>query len=405
MLERAPFKLCPKCSADNALGTLWVGGTSLTRRCKNCGIKIYYELPKLRKKIIYLDQNAISNIFNVSSSKTPKIGNRDFFWRKVSELSRKIFLLQQAVFPLSDIHRDETLVYLHAEALNLTHEMLGGDTSFVDSEAIITAQTIDFLEKFLSGEAPPSVNFDPEDAITGMKDKWISDLHITASMDFSVFAEEIRADRDAISPAYDGLLKHWEERRPTFKEALRVELEGYGIENKRALQLAAGELASAIERGDFNAAMKETSKRIYKQFITLRFYIEKFGIPKSESTSKVFDFWNWKGNYNLPHNKISSYLFAALARRISSGQRNKPSISIFNDFRAISTYAPYVDAMFLDNECANLLNEEPLKTELGLSAKAFSTKTGDNYIGYLEDIETNTPEAVRAWANEIYGLN
>lgn len=69
VLERAPFKLCPKCSTDNALGTLWVGGTSLTRRCKNCGNKIYYELPKLRKKIIYLDQNAISNIFNVSSSK------------------------------------------------------------------------------------------------------------------------------------------------------------------------------------------------------------------------------------------------------------------------------------------------------------------------------------------------
>lgn len=405
VLERAPFKLCPKCSADNAVGTLWIGGTSLTRRCKNCGEKLYYDLPKLRKKVIYLDQNAISNIFNVSESKNPKIGNRDSFWRKISEFSRKIFLLQQAVFPLSDIHRDETLVYLHSEALNLNHEMLGGDVTFVDSETIVTAQTIDFLEKFFAGETSPSTNFDTEDAINGVKDAWISDLHITANMDFSVFAEQIRSDRDAIGPSYDGLVKHWEERRPTFKEALRVELEGYGIENKRALQLVASELGNAIESGDLDAAIKSTSKRIYKQFTYLKIHIEQSGIPKTESSSKVFDFWSWKGNYELPHNKISSYLFAALARRISSGQRKKPGVSIFNDFRAISTYGPYVDAMFLDNECANLLSEEPLKTELGLSSKAFSTRTGDSYIIYLEEIEAKTPESTRVWANEIYGLH
>lgn len=405
VFERAPFKPCQKCSADNAVGTLWVGGNSLTRRCKNCGHKTHFDLPNLTKKVIYLDQNAISNLFIVSSTNNTRLGNMYSFWKKVYDLSKRIFILQQAVFPLSDIHRNETLVFIDSQGLNLAHEMLGGDVSFVDSEAVIMAQTIDFLDRFLAGESSPLPKFDIEDAINGTKDAWISDLHITASMDFSVLAEEVRSERDAIGPAYDGLVKHWQERRPSFREALRVELEGYGIENTKAMQLVASELANAIERGDLDAAMKATEKRIYKQFTVLRAHVERAGISKNESALKVFEFWRWEGNHQLPSNKISSYLFAALARRVSSGQRKIPGNGIFNDFRAISTYGPYVDAIFLDNECANLLNEEPLRTDIGLSSKAFSTRTGERYINYLEDIEAKTPEAVRAWANEIYGLD
>lgn len=357
MFERAPFIACPKCSTASAVGTLWVGGTSLTRRCKQCRHEIRYDLPKLHKKVIYLDQNAISNIYNILESNSPKIGNNHSFWQKVSFLARRVFMLQQAIFPLSDIHRDETLVFRQADKLHLMHEMLGGDVSFVRSEAIITAQTINFLNSFIENVKNPSIEFDIEDAIEGVKDIWISDFHISANSDLSVFADEVRSDRDAIGPAYNRLLDHWQEHRPTFSEALRVELESYGTENIKALQSTAIELSKAIERGDFDTAMKLSSKRIYRQFIYLKSYVEEFGISNRESTSVVFDFWKWKGNHTLPHNKISSYLFAALARRISSGQKNMPSLSIFNDFRAISVYGPYVDAMFLDNECANILNE------------------------------------------------
>ena len=405
MLERPPFKRCPKCLTDDAFGILWVGGSSLTRRCKRCSHKLYYDLPNLKKKVIYLDQNAISNIFRISSQNSARSGSNDELWNKIIDLSRRTFLLQQIVFPLSDIHRDETLVYIHSESLNLAHEMLSGDVSFVDSEKIIISQTLDFLEKFLSGEPPPKIDFDIEEAIEGSKDTWMPDLHVTASMNMSVFADQIRSERDAIGPAYENLLRYWEEQRPSFQTALRTELDGYGTENKKALQAIAKELATAIERGDLDASMRATSKRLYKQFILLCDHIEQAGYSRKEAILKIFDFWSWEGNTQLPHNKISSYLFAALARRISSGQRKHPGVSIFNDFRVISTYAPYVDAMFLDNECANLLNEEPLKTELALSSKIFSAKSGDRFIAYLEQIEANTPGEVRAWASEIYDLN
>ena len=45
-----------------------------------------------------------------------------------------------------------------------------------------------------------------------------------------------------------------------------------------------------------------------------------------------------------------------------------------NDVRTISTYAPYVDAMFVDNECAAFLAEKPLSTDLN-SKRRFSHST------------------------------
>ena len=46
--------------------------------------------------------------------------------------------------------------------------------------------------------------------------------------------------------------------------------------------------------------------------------------------------------------------------RVAGGQR-RVTRGFMNDVRAISTYAPYVDAMFIDRECADLLGEGRLR--------------------------------------------
>jgi len=75
-----------------------------------------------------------------------------------------------------------------------------------------------------------------------------------------------------------------------------------------------------------------------------------------------------------------------------------------NDVRAISTYGPYVDAMFIDNGCASLLSEEPLRSEVKLKARVFSPTSGDAFLHYLEDLSEQTPADVRQYAEEIYGV-
>ena len=76
-----------------------------------------------------------------------------------------------------------------------------------------------------------------------------------------------------------------------------------------------------------------------------------------------------------------------------------------NDVRAISTYAPFVDAMFLDNECASLLGEAPLRDDLNYRARIFSLNMQDEFVAYLAEIEAETPGEVREYAARIYGIN
>ena len=74
-----------------------------------------------------------------------------------------------------------------------------------------------------------------------------------------------------------------------------------------------------------------------------------------------------------------------------------------NDVRAIGAYAPYVDAMFVDNECATFLAEKPLSTDLMFKAQIFSLNSGDAFLEYLDQIAERATDEVRLYAKQIYG--
>jgi hypothetical protein len=141
-----------------------------------------------------------------------------------------------------------------------------------------------------------------------------------------------------------------------------------------------------------------------REFNQLKQFFKEAGIAESKLASSVCDFWDWSENRNMPVHKISAYLFAGLARRLASGQKKLPSRGMMNDIRAISTYGPYVDAMFLDNECASPLSEEPLRREIKLKARIFSATSGEAFLEYLRGLEARTPNDVRRYAEEIYGI-
>jgi hypothetical protein len=85
-----------------------------------------------------------------------------------------------------------------------------------------------------------------------------------------------------------------------------------------------------------------------------------------------------------------------------NGQRHI-NRGMMNDVRAIASYAPYVDAMFVDRECAALLAELPLAQDLKYKARIFSLTNGQDFLEYLAEIEAATPSEVREQAARIYG--
>ncbi|PWB89992.1 hypothetical protein C5688_13060 [Methylocystis sp. MitZ-2018] len=130
MFERPPFKNCLRCGCEQGCGILWVSSESYERRCKVCGAKATYILPAVDKKVLYLDQFAISEIFKVKNRKRRAGAPHAEFWAEANDRLDQAIMRQQIICPASNIHRDETMVYRDGNALSLAHEMMGGDTSF-----------------------------------------------------------------------------------------------------------------------------------------------------------------------------------------------------------------------------------------------------------------------------------
>ena len=77
-------------------------------KCAECHKQLYFKLPEIKKKRIYLDQSILSDLYDVEVLSTFKIDSND--WRE--RLLTKIKLakrLQKASFIISDIHVLETV--------------------------------------------------------------------------------------------------------------------------------------------------------------------------------------------------------------------------------------------------------------------------------------------------------
>ncbi|UYQ71025.1 hypothetical protein OF122_13260 [Pelagibacterium flavum] len=122
-----------------------------------------------------------------------------------------------------------------------------------------------------------------------------------------------------------------------------------------------------------------------------------------DAERQVVAFWQWNGNWTVPHHRIQAYLFAAMARKIAAGQKKNPSRGATNDIRAIATYAPYVDAMFVDSEFATLLQETPLQNDLSYRAEIFSIRSRDAFLNYLHNLIRNATAECEMIAVALYG--
>ena len=405
MFERSPFLNCPACGISDVLGILSAGGLRLVRRCKRCRYRVEVPLPIPDKKVIYLDQLAISEIFKVKSKTRRPGASNEELWLDIEREVQRTFLLQQAIFPASSIHRNETLVSPFANELTLAHEMLAGDVSLSSVNEIAMLQTTKFAEAFIVDGRPARIDFHVDEILKGKRNEWVADMHINANFDYSAFAESTRSHRDALAAEFIPLFDSWTDEKPTFDEVLKSELESYGTANRGALRAAIQRASEASQTTDVIEYFDKISHPVMEQFMRVARIFESCGLSKEQARHKVFEFWDWTGNQQLPVHRISAYLFAALARKISSGQRRRPSKGMMNDFDAISCYGPYVDAMFLDNECAQLLSERPLSTDLPIKAKIFSTNSGRAFIEYLRDLQNNASEHVRQRSAEIYGIS
>ncbi|MGC9445650.1 hypothetical protein [Cereibacter johrii] len=373
----------------------------MNKRCTECRATVQVPLPELDKKAVYLDQFMFSIIYNVEhDGKLPK--GHEAFAKEAYALLRRCVLLQQIFLPHSDIHHDETTVFHSPTDLRGLYELFGGDVSVTDSRDVELLQNIQFAKAYFEG-IEPKISFDIDEITDRRRNEWLPDMHVDVRADYSQFADHIRRVRGEVHDALKHLANTWLEKKVTFAGVLEREFSEIGPTKIQAFAKWIEDVSNP-DPSDPLALFESCGSPIYREYKELCRILEDLGYDEDEQAIKIAQFWHWERQREIPHQKISSYLFAAVARRVVMGEKKIVDRGLMNDVRTIATYAPYVDALFIDKRCAAILKEETLLAELEYKARIFSLSDPDEFLEYLREIEVQTPDDVRKYAAMIYGI-
>jgi hypothetical protein len=369
-----PYRPCAKCGKANE-GLLSVGGRGYTRRCKDCWNTYDLPLPALEKKVLYLDQFAISDMMKSvnPTERAFKEKRVDPYWIELFRRLDSAAKLQLVVCPTSELHWSESMVTKGEPALRRIYEYFSGDAEFDDCEEIEFTQVEADVRAWLADPASPGPGLALSAATNGKRNDWWSLL--TVSMGYQPeqlerLGEYVRADRDELSGQLSKAFTTWQQIKPAFDD--QADWEFSTLERTRAPLVA-----SALRRAEISDDQVVPRAREY--FKTGRFR-------------------------NIPWVRLVCLLYAALARRAAGGQTTPPNRGTINDFKMVAYMLPYCDAILLDRYCHAYLREEPLRTELAKHrCRVYSADNRDDLLKYLDEHLNSCPKEQAELVRKVYG--
>ena len=106
--------------------------------------------------------------------------------------------------------------------------------------------------------------------------------------------------------------------------------------------------------------------------------------------------------FNVPEARIGSEFFALLRLKLRQGEyknmeKNRNRFGgLFYDLRFISTYAPYCDAMVVDNMMFQYATDPLIDLPKRFGVRLFSRHNWEEFLAYLADLSANRRPEVDA---------
>ena len=408
MLITGPLHPCPRCGRVQ-LGTLSISDFVHTRRCRNCFHDEEERLPRLAKKMIYLDQMMLSGIAKELDPVWRKKTQRsDGFWRKTFDQIDRLVKLQLIVCPESPIHEVESSYDDRYDfVLRRLYKHLARGVSLHFPHEVLMVQLSEAFEAWFANREPDWNRITRDDVIYGRLDGWNDRLLLTVKMGY--LAGEIEGRRESRNRGHENLKQLWRqwasEGQMPFDDLHERERRGFADAAFQSwmdhLQRLHGVVTGVEEVADPLQLMPGWPVQLISWVLSR---LEEKGVPSEEQLQQAQSFLYSEPALSAPENHLGALLFAALARRSASGQKRVPNRGTPNDIRFISAYLPYCDAMFVDNEFAQLLSEEPLATAVkAYPARIFSTRSRNDFLTYLVGLEEKTDPAHVALVTRTYG--
>ncbi len=406
MFINEPFITCPKCGKDS-FGVLSIYARHYIRRCRECRHDESYKLPPVSRKVIYLDQFAISEMMKSINPSLKKMDKVDPFFRKLFEKLDVLNKMQVIICPESTNHFDESFVSAYYPALKRLYEQLAHNFSFYDPDTIKRFQII---EAFKGWAGLGEQELDIGDVLTGTGDLdgWEGRFIISVSLrdQDPNLADEIRKSRDQTSDALIQIFNRWQtEKSKSFEDWYEEERSSFGKSLIKSYFNGLFEYDKLISKKiplTLNSIGSITSNSSVIMTVIHRKLREK-GFTDEEGMKKSIEYMSSESLKKIPYIQISSMLYASLAREGALGRKKSPTKGMMNDVETIACYAPYCDAIFVDNECRRLLNQGVTKTKYQLKTRIFSQDNKNDFLLYLDEIEKSVSKEHLKKVKEVYG--
>lgn len=400
-----PFQTCPNCSRQG-FGVLMIGGRHYIRRCRDCWHAARYDLPALNKRVVYLDQLAVSNIMMALNPSTPahRAGRADQRWRELFRSLDRLVKLQLIVCPESEFHRRESLVTPFFDQLKRMYELLSGRASFQHISYIQQLQLHLHLENWLQGRGDDQLPLNRLDVFFSDFNGWQDRFIISVNTNFPPeWIDDFRRYRDEADAGLTAVFERWRAERKSFGETYAEELLGFG---KGLVQAYLQHLARYVRvaRGLEEPTLDLLGSSAVDTVLHLLDVLREAGVADDQVWPRLLNYLASDSLGVVPSVKLTAMLYAAIARKAVAGQRRPPSRGMTSDVRLVSAFLPYCDAMLLDNEIAAYLREEPLASEVArYNTSVFSANTMESMMEYLRNVEADAPPGHFEKVREVYG--
>jgi len=360
-------------------------------------------LPKLRKKIIYLDQFVFSNFTKMLSSNAPghSRANAEPFWREVFGSLGVLCQMQLVVCPDSTEHHDESLISPFYEELKHTYEHFSTGISFTRPAIIQNEQLMVAFSAHLNGRKP-AFDLDPERVTSGRLHGWDDRIFVTVDATLSGYKQAIQQGRRQAHSNLARIFKEWQKGGETFREAFEREKAVFSAEIVKAYEKDRQTLMLVLG-GQLPASFENFLGSEHGSLVQELAYIAKItGLSPDQATEAVKSFFQSGAINETPSNIIGASMWASLAIQAAAGQKTLPDEGMVTDISIVSALLPYCDAMFVDRKCRSLLIL-PKSHELPYPCRVFSMANKDEFLQYLRDIRDRaTPDHI-ALLQEVYG--
>jgi hypothetical protein len=359
--------------------------------CKNCKTTHLRKLPVLRKKIIYLDQFFLSKVFRKSES--------DFL--PIAEKLKRLAYYQALVCPYSTVHESETHQWRREEKEELFKfiKQFSRGHEFIPDYDVEMIQLKRSYTAFLRGDSP-QIELIQRDALRNNVNQWDDYFWI----DVGKYVEDVELIRNLKNEVANGFVdavNEWKNKDLSFDTILTQEVGAWRDNIINSFFKSAPKV--------LNDPLAFLEQPIISQYLLKLSRIEEAGQTPDERMKKVIEFLRSDYIRHIPFVDISSRIHALLRYKVQQNQFptnikkiKKTVLGLYYDAKFISVYAPYCDAIFVDNLMYQWLIDENIDIESKYAVRVFSKANLEDFREYLNCVERDISVEQKKIVNEIY---